>query len=111
MRGHAFGIRRTNGSLMRHQLSVLAVLIAGMLIASCAATGAGAATKPVSRGVQATLIAVHWVRPGETLLGIAWRYRVTVDMIKQANSLWTDIILPTQRVVTSTRVTIVTLAQ
>ena len=96
---------------MRHQLSVLAVLIAGMLVASCAATGAGAATQPVSRGVQATLIAVHWVRPGDTLLGIAWRYRGTVDMIKQANGLWTDIILPGQRLDIPTRGAVATLAR
>src|SRR3989442_3648866 len=97
MRGHALGIRRTNGSPMRHQLSILSVLIAGMLVASCAATGARAATQPVSRGVQPALVAVHWVRPGDTLLGIAWPYRVTEYMIKQTNGLWTDIILPGQQ--------------
>src|SRR5207247_2548044 len=76
------------------------------LIVGVAATAAGAGTptptrggapQTASRGTQPALIAIHWVRPGDTLLGIAWRYRVTVDMIKRANGLWTDIILPGQR--------------
>ena len=97
---------------MKRQLLGLPVLIAGVLVATvaAAATGPGAA-QPVSRGVQPALIAVHWVRPGDTLLGIAWRYRVTVGMIKQANGLWTDIILPGQRLDIPTRGAVATLAR
>src|SRR2546427_9853522 len=105
MRGHALGIRRTNGSPMRHQLSVLSVLIAGVLVATLAATAAGAdttsasparggAAQPVSRATQPAPVAVHWVRPGDTLLGIASRYSGTVAMIKQAYRLWTAPTLP-----------------
>jgi D-gamma-glutamyl-meso-diaminopimelic acid endopeptidase CwlS len=50
-----------------------------------------------SRAAQPALLAVYWVRWGDTLFGIAARYGVTADVLKEANGLWTDIILPGQR--------------
>src|SRR5713226_4193383 len=50
-----------------------------------------------SRATQPSLLAVYWVRGGDTLYGIAARYRVTADALKEANGLWTDIIVPGQR--------------
>src|SRR5207245_10587010 len=50
-----------------------------------------------SRTTQPTLLAVYWVRWGDTLFGIAARYGVTADALKEANGLWTDIIVPGQR--------------
>ena len=50
-----------------------------------------------SRTTQLTLLAVYWVRWGDTLFGIAARYGVTADALKEANGLWTDIIVPGQR--------------
>lgn len=88
------------------------MLMAGVLAVSGAAVAAPARTpQTASRTTQPALIAVHWVRPGDTLLGIAWRYRVTVEMIKQANGLWTDIILPGQRLDIPTRGAVVELAK
>ncbi len=74
------------------------------------ASAAGAATS-VSQASQPALIAIHRVRTGDTLLGIAWRYRVTVDAIKLANGLWTDIILPGQRLLIPTRDSVAALAR
>ena len=82
-----------------------------MLLAGTLPAAAATAQLSVSRGTQPALIAIHWVRPGDTLLGIAWRYRVTVDMIKRANGLWTDIILPGQRLDIPTRGSVAVLAQ
>ena len=97
---------------MRRLTVALFMLLAEVLAVPVAVMAAGAGTpQPVSRGAQPTLIAVHWVRPGDTLLGIAWRYRVTVDMIKQANGLWTDIILPGQRLDIPTRGSVAALAR
>ena len=94
------------GTIVRHVLVGLLVLLAGTLPAAAAT-----AQLSVSRGTQPALIAIHWVRPGDTLLGIAWRYRVTVDMIKRANGLWTDIILPGQRLDIPTRGSVAVLAR
>ena len=82
-----------------------------MLLAGTLPAAAATAQLSVSRGTQPALIAIHWVRPGDTLLGIAWRYRVTVDMIKRANGLWTDIILPGQRLDIPTRGSVAVLAR
>ncbi len=65
----------------------------------------------VSRGAQPALIAVHRVRSGDTLLGIAARYGVTVDAIKQANGLWTNVILPGQQLAIPTRGSVAELAR
>jgi peptidoglycan DL-endopeptidase LytE len=53
------------------------------------------ATQPPQE--RSAVRAVHRVRHGDTLLGIAWRYRVPVDDIKLANGLWSDVIHPDQR--------------
>jgi LysM repeat protein len=50
-----------------------------------------------ARVAQPPLIAVYWVRWGDTLFGIASRFGVAADALKQANGLWTDLILPGQR--------------
>ena len=102
----------SNLTPMRRLTVALFILLAEVLAVPVAVTAAGAGTpQPVSQGVQPALIAVHWVRPGDTLLGIAWRYRVTVVMIKQANGLWTDIILPGQRLDIPTRGSVAALAR
>lgn len=49
------------------------------------------------RATQPALLAVYWVRWGDSLFGIAARYGVTADALKEANGLWTDIIVPGQR--------------
>lgn len=65
----------------------------------------------VAQADQPALIAMYRVRPGDTLLGIAGRYRVTVDAIKQANGLWTDVILPGQRLAIPTPEAVAVLAR
>ena len=50
-----------------------------------------------SQTIQPALIGVYWVRGGDTLFGIAARFGVTADALKEANGLWTDIIVPGQR--------------
>jgi peptidoglycan DL-endopeptidase CwlS len=50
-----------------------------------------------SRATHPALIGVYWVRWGDTLFGIAARFGVTADALKEANGLWTDIIVPGQR--------------
>src|SRR2546425_111150 len=50
-----------------------------------------------SRATQPALIGVYWVRWGDTLFGIAARFGVAADALKEANGLWTDIIVPGQR--------------
>ncbi len=50
-----------------------------------------------SRATQPALIGVYWVRWGDTLFGIAARFGLTADVLKEANGLWTDIIVPGQR--------------
>jgi cell wall-associated NlpC family hydrolase len=60
---------------------------------------------------QPALIAVHRVRSGDTLLGLAWRYGVPVEAIKQANGLWTTVILPGQQLAIPTRGAVAALAR
>ncbi len=55
-----------------------------------------------ARGV-ALVVAVHRVRPGDTLLAIARRYRVPVEWVVRANGLWSDRIVPGQRLAIPTR--------
>ena len=62
-----------------------------------AALGVPQAQPAASRATQPALLAVYWVRGGDTLYGIAARYGVTADALKEANGLWTDIIVPGQR--------------
>src|SRR6266852_4369815 len=62
-----------------------------------AALGVPQAQPAASRATQPALLAVYWVRGGDTLYGIAGRYGVTADVLKEANGLWTDIIVPGQR--------------
>jgi D-gamma-glutamyl-meso-diaminopimelic acid endopeptidase CwlS len=59
--------------------------------------GVPQAQPAASRATQPSLLAVYWVRGGDTLYGIAARYGVTADALKEANGLWTDIIVPGQR--------------
>lgn len=91
--------------------AVRVCLCAGALVALGAGTAAADVPQSVARAGQPALIAIHRVRPGDTLLGIAWRYRVTVEAIKLANGLWTDIILPGQRLLIPTRTAVAVLAQ
>jgi cell wall-associated NlpC family hydrolase len=65
----------------------------------------------VSRGTPPALIAVYHVRSGDTLLGIAWRFGATADALKQANGLWTDVILPGQRLEIPARGSVAALAR
>lgn len=64
-----------------------------------------------SHSTPTTLIAVYWVRWGDTLYGIASRFRLSADDIKLANGLWTDIIVPGQRLEIPTRGSVAALAQ
>ncbi len=59
--------------------------------------GVPQAPPAAARATQPALIAVYWVRWGDTLFGIAARYGVSADTLKEANGLWTDIIVPGQR--------------
>jgi membrane-bound lytic murein transglycosylase D len=43
--------------------------------------------KALGRGVHRTRVATHRVRPGETLIGIARRYRVTLRALRRVNAL------------------------
>src|SRR2546427_9953152 len=98
MRGNAPGTMISNLTPMRRLTVALFILLAEVLAVPVAVIAAGAGTpQPVSQGGQPAPIAVHWVRAGDTLLGVAWRGRVTGGMIKQANGLWTGISLPGQR--------------
>ncbi|MGQ9567599.1 MAG: LysM peptidoglycan-binding domain-containing protein [Anaerolineae bacterium] len=66
-----------------NNLSVLSWVYVGQQLAlPSAAGGQASAQAEVPSGG-----AVHVVRPGETLAGIAWRYGVTVDRLVQANGL------------------------
>lgn len=57
----------------------------------------GSATTRAQATARPVVIAVHRVRSGDSLSGIADRYRVSVDAIKLANGLWSDVIQPGQR--------------
>lgn len=66
-----------------NNLSVLSWVYVGQQLALPSAAGGQASAQ-----AEAPLGgAVHVVRPGETLAGIAWRYGVTVDRLVQANGL------------------------
>lgn len=66
-----------------NNLSVLSWVYVGQQLALSSAAGGQASAQ-----AEAPLGgAVHVVRPGETLAGIAWRYGVTVDRLAQANGL------------------------
>src|SRR3989442_11456036 len=61
------------------------------------APGVPEAQPAASRAAQPVLLAVYWVHWGDTLFGIAARFGVAADALKEANGLWTDIIVPGQR--------------
>ncbi len=65
----------------------------------------------VSRAPQPAVVAVYHVRWGDTLLGIGSRFGVTADALKQANGLWTDVILPGQRLDVPARGSVAALAR
>jgi len=69
------------------------------------------AQSAMSQVTHPALIAVYWVRWGDTLFGIAARYGVTADALKQANGLWTDVIVPGQRLDIPARGSVAALAR
>lgn len=68
-----------------NNLSVLSWVYVGQQLVLPGVPGGQAPAQ--TQVVSASGGAVHVVRPGETLAGIAWRYGVTVDRLVQANGL------------------------